>query len=105
LHGAHDNTVQRSNQGQPLFAWSLHKWSTLDEYFKHFERTKSAINLGTFVGAGGVRNYVMGTVNRPASPAELEQMRHSRPTFQEYRRHTKKMRRHRENSGLRRANL
>jgi N-acyl-D-amino-acid deacylase len=50
-------------------------WSTLDEYFKHFERTKSAINLGTFVGAGGVRNYVMGTVNRPASPAELEQMR------------------------------
>jgi N-acyl-D-amino-acid deacylase len=50
-------------------------WSTLDEYFAHFERTKSAINLGTFVGAGGVRNYVMGTVNRPASPAELEQMR------------------------------
>src|SRR5258708_14624939 len=51
------------------------RWPTLDEYFKHFERTKSAINLGTFVGAGGVRNYVMGTVNRPASPAELEQMR------------------------------
>jgi dihydroorotase/N-acyl-D-amino-acid deacylase len=50
-------------------------WSTLDEYFQHFERTKSAINLGTFVGAGGVRNYVMGTVNRPASPAELDQMR------------------------------
>jgi N-acyl-D-amino-acid deacylase len=50
-------------------------WSTLDEYFRHFERTKSAINLGTFVGAGGVRNYVMGTVNRPASAAELEQMR------------------------------
>ncbi len=50
-------------------------WSTLDEYFNHFERTNSAINLGTFVGAGGVRNYVMGTVNRPASPAELEQMR------------------------------
>jgi len=50
-------------------------WSTLEEYFQHFERTKSAINLGTFVGAGGVRNYVMGTVNRPATPAELEQMR------------------------------
>jgi len=50
-------------------------WSMLDGYFQHFERTKSAINLGTFVGAGGVRNYVMGTVNRPASPAELEQMR------------------------------
>jgi dihydroorotase/N-acyl-D-amino-acid deacylase len=53
----------------------MQDWSTLDEYFQHFERTKSAINLGTFVGAGGVRNYVMGTVNRLASPAELEQMR------------------------------
>lgn len=50
-------------------------WSSLDDYFRHFERTKSAINLGTFVGAGGVRNYAMGTINRPASPAELEQMR------------------------------
>jgi N-acyl-D-amino-acid deacylase len=50
-------------------------WATLGEYFKHFERTQSAINLGTFVGAGGVRNYVMGSVNRPASPAELQQMR------------------------------
>jgi dihydroorotase/N-acyl-D-amino-acid deacylase len=50
-------------------------WASLDDYFKHFERTRSAINLGTFVGAGGVRNYVMGSVNRPASPADLEQMR------------------------------
>jgi N-acyl-D-amino-acid deacylase len=50
-------------------------WSTLAEYFQHLERTKPAINLGTFVGAGGVRNYVMGSFNRPASPAEIEQMR------------------------------
>lgn len=50
-------------------------WTSLSEYFQHLERTKSAINLGTFVGAGGVRNYVMGSVNRPASPADLEQMR------------------------------
>jgi len=50
-------------------------WYSLAEYFKHFERNKSAINLGTFVGAGGVRNYVVGSDNRPATPAELEQMR------------------------------
>ena len=50
-------------------------WASLDDYFKHFERARSTINLGTFVGAGGVRNYVMGSVNRPASPADLEQMR------------------------------
>jgi len=50
-------------------------WASLGEYFKHLERTKSAINLGTLVGAGGLRNYVMGSVNRPPSAAELEQMR------------------------------
>jgi len=50
-------------------------WSSLADYFRHFERTKSAINLGTFVGAGGIRDYVMGSDNRPATPAELDQMR------------------------------
>ena len=50
-------------------------WSSLQEYFQHLERTKSSINLGTFVGAGGLRNYVIGSVNRPVSVAELEQMR------------------------------
>jgi N-acyl-D-amino-acid deacylase len=50
-------------------------WYSLADYFQHFERTKSAINLGTFVGAGGVRNDVIGSDNRPATPAELRQMR------------------------------
>jgi N-acyl-D-amino-acid deacylase len=50
-------------------------WRSLDEYFTHFERARPAINLGTFVGAGGLRNYVMGKDNRPATPAELDQMR------------------------------
>jgi N-acyl-D-amino-acid deacylase len=51
-------------------------WSSLDEYFRRFERAHPAINLGTFVGAGGLRDYVIGKVNRPATPAELDQMRH-----------------------------
>lgn len=50
-------------------------WHSLAEYFNHFERNKSAINLGTFVGAGGLRNYVLGEDNRPATADELEQMR------------------------------
>ena len=50
-------------------------WHTLADYFRHFERTKSAINLGTFVGAGSIRNFVIGETNRPATPAELDQMR------------------------------
>jgi N-acyl-D-amino-acid deacylase len=50
-------------------------WHSLDEYFRHFERARPAINLGTFVGEGGLREYVVGKDNRPATPAELDQMR------------------------------
>lgn len=50
-------------------------WRSLDDYFRHFERARPAINLGTFVGAGGLREYVIGKDNRPATRAELEQMR------------------------------
>jgi N-acyl-D-amino-acid deacylase len=50
-------------------------WRSLDDYLQRYERAKPAINLGTFVGAGGIRTYVIGKDNRPATPAELEQMR------------------------------
>lgn len=50
-------------------------WRTLDDYLRRFEQAKPAINLGTFVGAGGIRTYVLGKDNRPATPGELDQMR------------------------------
>jgi N-acyl-D-amino-acid deacylase len=50
-------------------------WRSLDDYLKRLDRTKPAINLGTFVGAGGLRTYVIGKDNRPATPGELDQMR------------------------------
>ena len=51
-------------------------WRTLGEYFRRLdERTHPAINLATFVGAGGVRDYVIGREDRRATPAELEQMK------------------------------
>jgi N-acyl-D-amino-acid deacylase len=49
-------------------------WTTLAEYFAEFERRGAAINLGTFVGAGGVRNLVIGKDNRKATPDELKAM-------------------------------
>lgn len=49
-------------------------WRTLDQYFASLERRGTAINLGTFVGSGGVRAMVVGRENRPATPAELERM-------------------------------
>jgi N-acyl-D-amino-acid deacylase len=49
---------------------------TLEEYFGRLEaRARPAINLGTFVGAGGVRAYVIGLDDRPASSVELDRMR------------------------------
>jgi N-acyl-D-amino-acid deacylase len=51
-------------------------WRTLADYFRRLEeRTRPAINVATFVGAGGIRNYVIGKDDRPATPAELERMK------------------------------
>ena len=49
---------------------------TLAGYFQRLEtRSRPAINVGTFVGAGGVRDYVLGRENKPAAPADLAQMK------------------------------
>src|SRR5215469_8536282 len=50
-------------------------WRSLEEYLNRLDRAHPAINLGTLVGAGGLRTYVIGKENRPASAAELQQMR------------------------------
>ena len=50
-------------------------FSTLAGYFERLERrSKPAINVGSFVGAGGVRDYVMGRENRPATSDDLAAM-------------------------------
>jgi N-acyl-D-amino-acid deacylase len=49
-------------------------FTTLAGYFEEFERRGAAINLATFVGAGGVRNFVIGKDNRPATAQELKAM-------------------------------
>lgn len=49
-------------------------WENLDQYFKRLEKQGSAINLGTYVGAGQVRKKVLGEVNRPPTADELKDM-------------------------------
>lgn len=49
-------------------------WTTLDEYFREFERRGVTVNLGTFVGAGGVRNLIIGTEKRAATADDLKKM-------------------------------
>jgi dihydroorotase/N-acyl-D-amino-acid deacylase len=50
-------------------------WRTLDQYFKRLEKQGSGVNLGTFVGATQVREYVIGYDDRPPTPPELDQMK------------------------------
>jgi len=48
---------------------------TLSEYFARLEKNRPAINLGTFVGAGGLRAYVVGNDQKAASAQELDEMK------------------------------
>src|SRR2546422_4719088 len=50
-------------------------WRTLAEYFSRLEKQGAGVNLGTFVGATQVREYVIGYDDRPPTTAELEQMK------------------------------
>ena len=49
-------------------------WLQLEDYFHRLEKAKPGINLGTYVGAAQVRNYVIGTANRAPTPSELKDM-------------------------------
>ena len=50
-------------------------WRTLDQYFNRLSKQGAGVNLGTFVGATQIREYVIGYDNRPPTAAELEQMK------------------------------
>jgi dihydroorotase/N-acyl-D-amino-acid deacylase len=47
---------------------------TLEGYWQAFRKAGSAINLGTFVGASGLRRIFVGEDDRPATPKELAAM-------------------------------
>jgi N-acyl-D-amino-acid deacylase len=50
-------------------------WTTLDGYFQRLEKSGTPLNIGTYVGAGQVREAVIGDVDRAPTPEELEQMK------------------------------
>ncbi len=49
-------------------------WHDLAGYERAFDGARPTINLGTLVGAGGLRSMVVGKKNRPATPQELARM-------------------------------
>src|SRR5258705_1414619 len=50
-------------------------WTTLDGYFKRLEKQGTPLNIGTYVGAGQVREAVVGDVDREPTPDEMEKMK------------------------------
>ncbi len=69
-----DRLVQEATPSASHFGIVI-DWRTLGDYFRRLEQqSRPAINVGTFVGAGGIRNYVIGKDDRPATAAELARM-------------------------------
>jgi N-acyl-D-amino-acid deacylase len=50
-------------------------WERLSEYLHHVEQRGAAQNVASFIGGGTIRAYVVGYEDRPATAAELDQMR------------------------------
>ena len=70
-----DRMIQDAKASATYFGVAQN-WRTLADYFRRLEsQSHPAINVATFVGAGGLRTYVIGKDDRAATRAELEQMR------------------------------
>ena len=51
------------------------KWNTLAEYLQYLEKRGISCNIGSFIGATTIREYVIGFDDRAPTPDELDQMR------------------------------
>ncbi len=51
------------------------EWTTLADYLKYLERRGVSQNIGSYIGATTVRQYVLGDADVQPTPAQLEQMR------------------------------
>jgi dihydroorotase/N-acyl-D-amino-acid deacylase len=70
-----DRMIQQAKPAYAHFGVAQ-DFRTLGEYFRRLEeRSRTSINVATFVGAGGIRNYVIGKDDRPATAAELDEMK------------------------------
>ncbi len=51
------------------------EWTSLGEYLEYLEKKGISTNVGSFLGASTVREYVLGWENRAPSPSELDSMK------------------------------
>jgi dihydroorotase/N-acyl-D-amino-acid deacylase len=72
---ANDRMIREGRPGWDHFK-VVQDFTTIAGYFQRLEtRSRATINIGTFVGAGGVRDYVIGADNVPSTPATLARMK------------------------------
>jgi N-acyl-D-amino-acid deacylase len=69
-----DGLVQSAQPTYDRFKVVL-DFRTLNEYFARLDKNRPALNMATFVGAGGLRAYVVGNGQRPANAADLDAMK------------------------------
>jgi len=70
-----DRMIREAKPGWDHFG-VVQDFRTLAEYFRRLEtRSRTTINIGTFVGAGSVRDYAIGSDNVPSTPATLGRMK------------------------------
>src|SRR5262245_42636247 len=62
----------KSEQGDIKFDY---EWTSLAEYLKYLEHKGIAPNVASFIGAGTIRENIVGLTNRPPTPEELDRMR------------------------------
>ena len=62
----------KSEQGNIKFEYA---WTTLSGYLRYLEGRGVTPNVASFIGAGTLREHVVGLTNRPPTPAELDRMR------------------------------
>ncbi|MGE5198210.1 MAG: N-acyl-D-amino-acid deacylase family protein [Rhodospirillaceae bacterium] len=72
---ANDRMIREAKPGWDHFK-VVQDFRTIAGYFERLEaRSRATINIGTFVGAGGVRDYVIGSDNVPSTPETLGRMK------------------------------
>ena len=63
---------RRGSQGDARFNV---EWTTLAEYLNVLEKHGISQNVASFIGAGTIRENVIGLEDKPPTPAQLDQMR------------------------------
>ncbi len=66
--------MMEANEQRYAYYGVAQDFRTLEEYFGRLEKSPPAINIATFIGSGGIRDFVIGREDRRASPEELDEM-------------------------------